>query len=187
LNNLAYVIGIALGDGNLSNPNGRATRLRVTRDTHYPKLIEKISGSIQKLFPSNQVATVKMKGRCLNISCYSNGWERLLGWKANQGSKFNQKVRVPQWIFESRNYSIPCLRGLFESDGCVYNDRGYTMAMFTSIIPELAHDTAQMIISLGFKPHSYKIRKDLPLHDRYNVRISKNAEKFVTLVGIKKD
>lgn len=30
--NLAYVIGIAFGDGNLSNPNGRAVRLRVSCD-----------------------------------------------------------------------------------------------------------------------------------------------------------
>ena len=41
-NNLAYIIGIALGDGNLSNPNKRAVRLRITCDTGYPGLIENI-------------------------------------------------------------------------------------------------------------------------------------------------
>lgn len=35
----AYVIGVAIGDGNLSNPNGRAVRLRVTWDTKYPALL----------------------------------------------------------------------------------------------------------------------------------------------------
>ena len=34
----AYVIGLALGDGNLSNPNGKATRLRITCDKKYPFL-----------------------------------------------------------------------------------------------------------------------------------------------------
>ena len=37
----AYVIGLAIGDGGLSNPNGRAVRLRITCDIKYPLLIEK--------------------------------------------------------------------------------------------------------------------------------------------------
>jgi len=42
----AYLIGVALGDGNLSNPNGRAVRLRITCDTKYPALIAKIRGAL---------------------------------------------------------------------------------------------------------------------------------------------
>ncbi len=38
----AYVIGLAIGDGNLSNPNGRAVRLRITCDTKYPRLVGNI-------------------------------------------------------------------------------------------------------------------------------------------------
>jgi hypothetical protein len=38
----AYVIGLAIGGGNLSNPNGRAVRLRITCDTKYPALIARI-------------------------------------------------------------------------------------------------------------------------------------------------
>lgn len=33
--NTAYIIGVAIGDGNLSNSNGRAVRLRVTCDNKY--------------------------------------------------------------------------------------------------------------------------------------------------------
>jgi len=43
---LAYVVGVALGDGNLSNPNGRATRLRITCDAKYPRLARKIARSL---------------------------------------------------------------------------------------------------------------------------------------------
>jgi phosphotransferase system IIB component len=39
---LAHIIDVALGDGNLSSQNGRATRLRVTRDNKYPAIIEQI-------------------------------------------------------------------------------------------------------------------------------------------------
>src|SRR3989338_9217420 len=38
----AYVVGLSLGDGNLSNPNGRAVRLRITCDKKYPNLIQNI-------------------------------------------------------------------------------------------------------------------------------------------------
>jgi DNA-binding transcriptional regulator WhiA len=37
----SYIIGLALGDGNLSNPNGRALRLRISCDKKYPFLYKK--------------------------------------------------------------------------------------------------------------------------------------------------
>ena len=53
----AYVIGVAIGDGNLSNPNGRATRLRITCDTSYPAFTAKIRSALERLLPEN-------KGEC---------------------------------------------------------------------------------------------------------------------------
>ena len=46
-NTLAYIIGVAIGDGNLSNPNGRAVRLRVTCDTKYEFIIKQVKSNIQ--------------------------------------------------------------------------------------------------------------------------------------------
>ena len=78
----AYIIGIALGDGNLSNPNSRAVRLRVTCDKKYPKLYNFVKFSIKKLLPDNKVSIVNKKRNCLDISCYSNKWEKILGWNS---------------------------------------------------------------------------------------------------------
>ena len=55
----AYIIGLAIGDGNLSNPNGRAVRLRITCDNKYPGLIDRIARSLQKLLPKNKVGLSK--------------------------------------------------------------------------------------------------------------------------------
>jgi hypothetical protein len=55
----AYVIGLAIGDGNLSNPNGHAVRLRITCDTKYPELITKIRDALQRLLPNNRVTLVR--------------------------------------------------------------------------------------------------------------------------------
>jgi hypothetical protein len=83
----AYVIGLAIGDGNLSNPNGRAVRLRITCDAKYPGLIAKIISSLKHLLPGNRVSLVGSSGNYVNVSVYSNHLEALLGWKASGGSK----------------------------------------------------------------------------------------------------
>ncbi len=181
---LSYVIGVAIGDGNLSNPNGRATRLRVSCDTKYPKLINKISASIQKILPSNKVTIINRAQTYIDISCYSNRWEGWLGWKAKSGPKYKQGVRIPGWIKKKRELIIACLRGLFETDGSYYRDRGYNMMGFVTIIPSLAKDVEESIKKLKFKPHTYLIKtRGKP---RYNIRISRATEKFVKLIKYNK-
>ena len=181
----AYIIGLALGDGNLSNPNGRAIRLRITCDKKYPILIDKIADSLQKLFPENKVALVERES-CVDVSVYSNYLEDLLGWKVGQGSKFKQNVSMPEWIkkdLEARTY---CLRGLIETDGSIYYDRGYKMVIFSNIVESLATDVYESFKLLGFKPHFYKIKQGVEYNHayshKYQVRLSKNSEQFLDLV-----
>lgn len=183
--NLAYIIGVAMGDGNLSNPNGRAVRLRITCDLKYPRLIEKMQLAIQKLLPKNKVSIVKCKSNCCNISCYSNKWEDLLGWKAKNGSKYKQNISIPDWIKKNKKYSIACIRGLFETDGSIYKDRGYEMVNFVTIIPNLADDVMNILKILEFNPKIYKINTTkIP---RYTIRISKDVAKFLKKINFKKE
>ncbi len=186
-NNLAYLVGVAIGDGNLSNPNGRATRLRVTCDTKYPGLIRKISGAIQEALPNNKVSIIKRAKTYIDISCYSNKWENWLGWQAKGGPKYKQNVSVPEWIKTHPDYTISCLRGLFETDGSIYSDRGYKMVNFTTIIPKLSQDVLGMIGSLGFTAHIQKTDKvKNKRKTKYIVRVSKESNKFIDLIGIEK-
>jgi hypothetical protein len=178
----AYVIGLAIGDGNLSNPNGRAVRLRITCDTKYPALIEKITGALQRLLPRNKVGVVRSKGNYLNLSVYSNRLEPLLGWQALGGSKRSQKVQVPAWICESQALSIACLRGLIETDGAIYHDRGYPMVLFSTAIPSLAKQVDQMIRDLGFRCRLYPTRSAGRSPHKYQVRLSRDVLKFLDLV-----
>ncbi len=178
----AYVIGLAIGDGNLSNSNGRAVRLRISCDLKYPNLINTIIKSLKELFPNNQISTIKRGENCLDVSCYSNHLENLLGWKAKEGSKFKQDVTVPRWIKENEIYSIECLRGLFQTDGCIYFDRGYNMVNFTTIIERLALDVMSMIKNLGFKAHVYKISTTKT--PKYIIRVSHRVEDFISLLKL---
>ncbi len=188
----SYVIGLAIGDGNLSNPNGRATRLRITCDKKYPLLLCRIVNSLQELLPDNKVGLVSRKDNCVDVSVYSNHLEKTLGWQAAKGSKFIQKVTIPNWVKQNKKYKINCLRGLIETDGSIYLDRSYKMMMFATIIPRLAKDVYEIIISLGFSPHLYKIKKDKGIHNSkqktlYRIRLSKRVTEFLNIVRPEKN
>lgn len=180
----AYIVGLALGDGNLSNPNGRAVRLRITSDLKYPYLISKIQKSIQEILPNNKVSLVyKRNDNSLDISCYSNTWEELLGWYSGKGSKLTQNICIPQWIINNKKYFISCLRGLIETDGSIYTDRGYKTVMFTSANQLLSSQVNELISSLGFKPHVYTISgKNINQNIIYRVRLATNVQEFLDLV-----
>jgi DNA-binding transcriptional regulator WhiA len=177
----AYIIGLALGDGNLSNPNGRAVRLRVTCDKKYPVLFSCIKTSLQNFLPDNVVSIVDRK-TCVDVSCYSNKFEKLLGWKAGGGSKIKQKVRIPEWILRDKIYIRECLRGIIQTDGSIFNDRGYKMVNIVSSIPSLAHTVVHAITIISYKPNM-QIHQD-PNNKKHTIRISKNTDKFIKDVGV---
>lgn len=180
----SYVVGVALGDGNLSNPNGRAVRLRITCDKKYPYLITKIEEAIRKVAPHNKVGRID-RGTCLDIYCYSNDWEKLLGWKAKGGSKFIQTVAVPEWIITNKKLYKSCLRGLFETDGSIYKDRGYLTANFVTQIPKLADSVRRMLASLGYEAteHQHNL---LSGKTKFTFRIHKKASDFIDDLNIEK-
>ncbi len=184
---LAYITGIAIGDGNLSNPNKRATRLRITCDLKYPQLIQKIQKAIQTILPKNKISLVSRKGNCVDLSCYSNHWEQALGWYAGKGSKSDQQISIPSWIKKNRDYKIRCLEGLIETDGTIYTDRGYKMVSFTTVIPGLAKEVYDIIKVIGFSPHIYKIKRKVAQHKQaYRIRLSRNVSTFLKIIQIKK-
>jgi DNA-binding transcriptional regulator WhiA len=182
---MAYLIGLALGDGNLSNPNGRAVKLRITCDKKYPKLIKRVIFLLQKLFPKNKIGLIDRSDSCVDISCYSNKLEDLLGWKAKNGSKIKQKVSIPNWIKKDLNYAKTCLRGLIETDGSVYYDRNYLMINFVTVIPTLANDFSLLIKKLDFVCNTQVTQPKIGL-PKYTIRVTRQAEEFVKLIGVDK-
>jgi DNA-binding transcriptional regulator WhiA len=182
----AYIIGVSLGDGNLSKPNGRATRLRITCDNKYPQIKEEIIDSLQTLFPDNRVSIVASgKYTYCNISVYSNRLDEIIPWKVGEGSKFEQQAMVPDWIKEDKEFAKHCLRGLLQTDGSIYKDRGYLMVNFTNNTLPLVNDAKYMMEELGFYPKLYKA-KQKSTHPKYTVRLAKSVGDFIELIGLYK-
>ena len=176
---------MALGDGNLSNPNGRAIRLRISCFSGYPEIANEITETIQALLPCNKISRVKKQGRCFDISVYSNKLGEWMPWETNEGSKIAQNAHVPDWILANLKFSKACLRGLIQTDGCVYTDRGYPMVNFTNNIEQLALDVRKIMEDLGFRPNYSRILNDNK-NFKYTVRISRNAKKFTRILGLYK-
>ena len=179
---LAYIIGIALGDGNLSNPNGRAIRLRVTCDAQYPDIAAEIVTNLQFLFPKNKVSYCPgPKDTYFNISVFSNKLGEVMPWKVGKGSKMKQQARVPSWILEDLQFSKACLRGLIQTDGSIYKDRGYSMVNFTNIIHPLTEDVVVMMVKLGYKPRISKTMQKSG-NIKYTVRLARDVDTFLKTV-----
>lgn len=183
---LAYIIGVALGDGNLSCPNGRATRLRVTCDATYPNIAQEIVGSLENLFPKNKISIVPgSTDTYFNISIYSNKLNEFIPWQVGKGSKFQQTAHVPDWIKRDKQLIRYCLKGLIQTDGSIYSDRGYTMINFTNVIKQLSNDVYFMIQELGYQPHIYTSMQKSG-NNKYTVRLSKHVDDFVKEIDISK-
>lgn len=185
-NQLAYIVGVALGDGNLSCPNGRASRLRITCDHKYPEIITEISDVLAYLFPNNKVGIYPVKGaNYSNISLYSNRLKEILPWENGRGTKHEQNARVPKWIMCNQNYTEHCLRGLIQTDGSIYTDRGYRMVNFTNVTEVLCDDVYSMISSLGYNPYKYKAKQKTDNY-KYTIRLSKQVDSFIEKINLTK-
>ena len=183
---LAYIIGVALVDGNLSNPNSRAIRLRITCDAKYPRLAKEIEGKLRYLLPKNKVSIVRVpqKDSYFNISVYSNRFDQWLPWKVGQGPKEKQQVRIPSWIKKEIVFSRACVRGLLQTDGSIYMDRGYCMINFTNIVYPLARDVYRALQKLGYRPtfSSTPVKSK----QKYTVRIAKDSYRVIKELALYK-
>jgi len=182
---LAYITGIAIGDGNISNPNKKAYRLRITCDKKYPKIIERIIESLKILFPRNKVSVVERKDNALDISVYNNSINNLFGWRLENGKKIDQIIQIPEWINKENLFIKNFIKGLFESDGSIYIDRKYLNANLVSYNREIVDFAFDKIIECGFSPKKYTVKEKNK--NKYTVKVSTKTQEFLSFFDIKKE
>lgn len=181
----AYIVGMAIGDGNISNPNGRTYRLRISCDAKYPKIIESTKLSLQKVFPKNKISIISKKKTSFDVSVYNKNINSMFGWKLENGKKYKQKIIIPKWIDTDLSFIKYLIKGLFESDGSIYLDRKYLMANFVSYNKEIIDYLVKQIMNLSFSPTVSKFKEKNGY--KYTLRISKNTEKFIEYFDIRKE
>ena len=117
--NLAELIGIVLGDGNLYK-HPRTENLRITLNSKDQPYIFHVAELICKIF-NKHPSIIKRNGKnAVSVSLYQGKISHRLDIPS--GNKIKNDVVIPAWIFIKRKHRVRCLKGLFETDGCFQKD-----------------------------------------------------------------
>lgn len=161
-NDLAEFFGIMIGDGGINNDWQFKITLNSVSDIKYSKYIMKL---IEKLFHSKPKFFKKKIGNAIDV--YLNSVtvvDFLVDNGLVRGNKLKQGLRIPRWIFENREFSIKCVRCLFDTDGCMYIHTHKVAGkkyrniglQFTSYSKELIFQVAEILDNFGIMPHITK-------------------------------
>lgn len=116
----AELIGVILGDGNLTDYQLRITLNRIT-DKKYGIFVR---GLVRKLFGLTPKTIFPNDSAAFDIVVYSKNLTDFLIRKGLvKGNKVKNNVDLPLWIKEKRILRLRCLRGLMDTDGSFYQYR----------------------------------------------------------------
>ncbi len=171
---LAEIFGVILGDGHLERKTltitGNANELE-----HYKylsKRIKKIFGLESKITFMTRQNSIQLKVHSINLINF------LIDNSFQIGNKIKNKVSLPAWIFKNNKFIYAVLRGLFDTDGGIYQkQKGYNRAIieFQTKSPYIRKDIFRLLKISGFTPSKSSM----------NIRIQNQKEliKFFRSVG----
>lgn len=155
---LAEFIGMMIGDGGIRNRYQITISYNLKQDKAYADHIQRV---VRKLFGISCARYIREKlGAADIVVTGSNLIEFLEKLGIKKGNKVINQIDVPAWIFKRRQYQIACLRGLFDTDGCVYlhtysvagKRYGYTKMCFSNSSLPVLVSIKKMLKNLNFNP-----------------------------------
>lgn len=154
---LAEFMGILIGDGHLSEYQLSVTTNSKT-DREHALFVQKM---IKKLFGIQSTLKNKKRENAVNVVASSKTLVQFINNRGMPiGNKIKNSVSIPPWILRSAVYKKAFIRGLFDTDGCIYLDThkingktykhlGWTI---TSASDRLIADVLKTLRTLGFSP-----------------------------------
>jgi len=154
---LAELLGIFYGDGHVGEYQASIVTSSDT-DLEHANHIRTIIQDLFGILPS--LSFRKNKNACtvlISSKQFSNFME---GMGMPIGNKIKKGISIPAWITGNRTYSRALIRGLIDTDGCVYQDRHRvngkeytsTCIAFTSASPELIRFVYETLYREGYRP-----------------------------------
>jgi len=117
---LAEFVGICLGDGGITKYQVSVT-LGSEVDAEYVLFVEKL---IQQLFGLRPILLKHKGAKAVSVVVSSVALvEYMQSLGLLRGHKINNHINVPLWVQQKNDLLKACIRGLFDTDGCVYIDR----------------------------------------------------------------
>lgn len=155
---LAEFVGIVLGDGCITQRQATIT-LHYRDDREYSEFVVFL---IKKLFDVPVGTCYREKESVVKYLVSRIKLVRFcvekLGLK--KGDKIRQQVDIPSWVKQNKLYSIACVRGLIDTDGCIFTHRykvngklyKYKKLSFTSRSKPLRQSVFNILKDNGLNP-----------------------------------
>lgn len=156
-NELAEFIGILAGDGCLTQ-----YQVSVALDSQTDaNFVNYVVEQFNSLFGIKTLVSNKKNARCTTITASSIELvEYLQDMGVLIGHKIRQELSMPKWIQVNLSYSVAYLRGLFDTDGCIYLERhnrnsgvyAYPRMSIVSASPSLRQNVFGTLTQLNLDP-----------------------------------
>lgn len=173
--NLAEFVGIMLGDGGIT-PYQLAVTLHRYDDAAYSKFVKKLFLDLFHL----RASRFSHKDALADSIVVSRS--KLVEYVVKElglhvGNKVRQQVDIPQWIKDDRKLLIACIRGLVDTDGCVFThtyvvsgkNYSYKKLCFTNCSRPLLLSVFDGLHSLGMNPRIAR-DKDVRLDSKRDIQ-----------------
>lgn len=145
---LAEFFGIMLGDGNIHK---NAIDISFDkRNEHYINHVKQLANELFNI--ELRIKFAKEKNTAHLYFYNKNLVKRLIKLGLKRGHKIRNQVGVPIWIKENENFAKTCIRGLIDTDGCIYKCKreNQTYVKFTNFNNQLLKDFKEMTNNLGY-------------------------------------
>jgi hypothetical protein len=117
---LAEFIGIMMGDGHIGKYQTSFCTNSITDVQHANHLC----ALIDELFGISVTSRKKTGSNAISVIISSKEVCRFLQEHGiPEGNKIENGITIPKWISENNRYSYALIRGLFDTDGCVFLDK----------------------------------------------------------------
>lgn len=156
---LAEFLGIMMGDGGINNLWQANITLNSEKDAKYAGYVTKLC---KKLFGILPAVRKRKTTKALVISLASTSVvDFLVSQGLPRGNKIKNGIRIPNWILRKKSYQKFCLRGLIDTDGCVYTHSHRICGKiykniglsFSSLSPELILYVITTLEKFGIKAY----------------------------------
>ena len=156
---LAEFFGIMMGDGGINNPWQANITLNSIADAPY---IEYVANLSQKLFGIEPAIRKQKNKQAVIVSIASTSVvDFLVSQGLPRGNKIKGDLHIPEWIWRNPSYRRACIRGLIDTDGCLYIHKHTVLGKkyeniglcFTAYAPRLMEQAAAAFVESGIMPH----------------------------------
>lgn len=172
---LAELMGIFIGDGHLSEYQASIATCLET-DSDHADFSRRLVNVVFGILPAR---TERPRDNTVNVVASSKTLvKHLHDFGMPKGNKIQSGLCVPAWIWSTTDYQKGFLRGLFDTDGCVYLDKhtikgkhyvhaGWTI---TSYAGTLIADIRKILNNLGFSPTNRRTQRSVFLRKQKDIR-----------------